>query len=148
MPTTPPPVTSSSSKSYGLPSRQQRMEVVIPMAKPPSMASRSQSLRADSSDLPPPSPYSYAGTAPSFQSTTASFTSLVPEDPGYNLELERLRIEFRRSQENLHAEREFNAAQTVLHAREIASQEARHRAEIDALRQKYGESSKGKGRGG
>lgn len=142
----PPPTASSSAKPSGSSSRQKKMEVVIPMSKPPSIASRSSFLHSGSHDLPPPSPYSFGGNAPSYTSASTSFTSLTPDSPGYQFELERLQIRYRRSEETLRAEQEFNIAQQALHVREIATREARHREEIEALRKQLESSSKGKHR--
>ena len=66
-----------------------------------------------------------------------SLTTSFPVDPqseGYNLELERLRLQFkssqedpRREQETLRVERERSAAQEALFEREQAMREASHR---------------------
>jgi hypothetical protein len=70
-----------------------------------------------------------------------------PSHPGYSYELERLRLQFRGSQESLRIEREQAAAQLALFERERAAQELRHRQELDAVRRQHSsDTSKGKRR--
>lgn len=109
----------------------------MPLAKPPSILSSPVDLTM--SPTAPPSVYSFNQSGTSAQSlathSSGSFTSLVPATADYNFELERLKLEYRRSEESLRLERAHAEAQQALFNRERAEQEARHRQELDHARQ-------------
>lgn len=118
---------------------------------PPSHFSSSSSSLPfgpdDSASGPPLTPRSsIAPGAPSLRSYGTSFTSLVPESENYSYELARLQLQYRVSQESLRMEREFSSQQQALFDRERAATEARHQAELEAVRRQVSEGS-GKGKG-
>ena len=99
--------------------------------------------------LPPNSPYS-GGLAPSVSSlasvSSSSFTSITPSDPMYPLEVERLQLEFRRSQENLRLERQASLEQQELYRRAQvvhAETQRRPREEVAALRKQIEDGRQG-----
>ena len=101
----------------------------------------------DSASGPPLTPRSsIVPGASSLRSYGTSFTSLVPESKNYNYELARLQLQYRVSQESLRMEREFSSQQQALFDRERAATEARHQAELEAVRRQVSEGS-GKGKG-
>jgi hypothetical protein len=123
----------------------------IPRHVPPSIVSQHPpSDRMSPPSIPPASPYSYGGPGPSTSSLSSVagslFTPLSPDSPEYPYELERLRLEYRRSQENLRLEREHGEAQRQLFDRERAERERRHREELDAVRRQYSSGTAGKRR--
>jgi hypothetical protein len=79
--------------------------------------------------------------------SSRSFSSLTPSTREYNFELERLRVEYRRSEEYLQAERVARAAQEALYQQEIEEREARHQQELAEARRQRDFDPKGKRRG-
>lgn len=145
MPRTKPPSILSSP-----------VDLTMSPTAPPSVYSSNQpGTSAQSLAMLPTAPlsvYSFGQQpGPSTQSvntySSGSFTSLVPSSADYNFELERLQIEFKRSQDSLHMEREHAEAQRRLFERARAEQEARHRQELEDLRRQLpGDRTLGKRR--
>jgi hypothetical protein len=71
---------------------------------------------------------------------------MVPDDPNYSFELERLQIQYRSSLESLRIEREQAEAQRQLFERDRAARETRHQRELEALRLEYSSSDTSKGK--
>ena len=124
------------------------MEVLLPHILTSSGSSMA-AIRQTPETLPPASPYSLAGASSSHSvgrySATGSFSSLVPGTEEYQLEVERLQIEYRALQEDLHLEQERSRVQreqaeraAAFYERERTAREARHQQELAALRQQYG----------
>jgi len=102
--------------------------------------------------LPPESPYSSTAPLPSAYSySSSSLASSVPGADGYLYELERLKIQYRASQESLRIERERAEAEKMLFERERVTREARHQLELESLRRELSSedgTDKGKGKRG
>jgi hypothetical protein len=125
------------------------MEVLLPSINTSSSSTSYTAIRPDPEVPPPTSPYSNVGlnsSAPSINrfSSTGSFTSLAPGTEEYHLELERLKIQFRNSQQNLHLEQERSRVQREQADRERefyelerTTREARHQQEIQTMRQQF-----------
>jgi hypothetical protein len=104
----------------------------------------------------PVSPYLGHGAGPSSTSLhtySSSFSSLVPDTAAYNYEFERLRLEYKRSEENLRLEREHAESQRKLFERDREERERHYQAELATLRRELeksgrsaGEDKKGKRR--
>jgi ABC-type phosphonate transport system ATPase subunit len=95
-------------------------------------------------------PYSTVHQGPSTLSVgtySSSFSSLIPSTPEYHFELERLRLSYKKAQEDLRAERDHAEAQRRLFDLERTELEARHQEELNELRRQLSSSSmKGKGK--
>jgi hypothetical protein len=113
--------------------------------RPPSsiMPQPPPSERVSPPSLPPPSPYSFSGPELSSASiasySTGAFSNIDPSSPGYPYELERLQLEFWKSQENLRLEREHSERQRKLFVRERIEH---HQEDLSNLRKEL--DSKGK----
>jgi hypothetical protein len=78
---------------------------------------------------------------------SSGFSSVVPSTPEYHYEFERLQLVYKRSQEELAAERAFAAEQQKLFERDRAEREARHQEQLEDLRRQLPSSgAKGKGK--
>ena len=149
---TPPTATATSSIRVTR-NRGQIAEVVLPAASSSSHRSKpSSSLQSfddplDQSSSRQPSIATGPSTASLASYATSSFSSISPDSPEYPYELERLRIQYRASEESLRIECERNIAEQELFQRERAAREAHHRDELNAIRREYGsDQSKGKRR--
>lgn len=141
------PIPPSSAR----PRRSLQAEVVLPLLRKraPSAVSPSPVEFPEASDVPPPSPYLQGHPFPSstsLASRSSSFVSLDPNSPEYHYELERLRIQFKASQENLRIAREAAEAQRVLFEQDRAATQQRHQQQLDDLVRQYSASSADKGK--
>lgn len=117
-----------------LQSRPQVMEVSIPRSRPVSTLSSSPFTSTSTQAL---SPYSMAEPVPS-STSLASYVSSAPSDsPSLRFELERLRIRWRESQQNLRIALEASTEQRELYERELAARETRHQQELEEARRGF-----------
>jgi hypothetical protein len=146
-------VPSSSQGRHRLPSLSSLEPAYPPQGvshhqPPPVLSQPPLSDHMSPPSLPPPSPYSFSGPELSSSSiasySTGVFSNLDPSSPVYPYELERLQLEFRKSQENLRLEREHSERQRELFTRERIERERRHQEDIANLRKEL--DSKGKRR--
>jgi hypothetical protein len=127
------------------------MEVSLaPRSIPVSSLTSLSSPSAVSSSLQSAGPYAtglQGSSSLSVNTHSSGFSSVVPSTPEYHYEFERLQLVYKRSQEELAAERAFAADQQRLFERDRAEREARHQEQLEELRRQLPSSSeKGKGK--